>query len=109
MTPPELLPFDDLLSKLFALVVRPAESGALGRWDSSTLAARMTDLGVPTSPSYIRELRTGTRLTDPKRTTIWAIAAAFEVPVDFFFDPEAMESISAELSLRLDGLRGAGR
>lgn len=93
----ELQPFHELLAVLFALSQRPQPDGRSARWSTSSLARRMTELGYPTSPSLVGELRTGTRLTDPKRSTIHALAQAFEVPVAYFFDPAVTAQVTQAL------------
>lgn len=68
--------------------------------DSRRLAARLGDLGVDVSASALRELARGVRPAslEPRRSTLAAIAAAFDMPVSLFFDWRSFEELEKRLN-----------
>lgn len=64
---------------------------------SRVLAQRLTDRGVPTSPSLLREYLSGQRLADPRRSTVAALAVELGIPVAVFFSWAAYERWDEEL------------
>lgn len=83
-----LAAFSDALNALFQLSPRSIDNdGNRELWTPDTLAAALGRLGVRASPSLLKELRTGTRLTDPRRSLLWGLAVVFDVPFGYFGDP----------------------
>lgn len=91
------------LNHLFATVPRP---GGRDLWTNEDAAAAMTDTGVAMSAAYLSQLRTGKR-DNPSARHLAAIARLFEVPMEYFFDPEVAAKIDADLRL-LVAVRDAG-
>lgn len=91
------------LNHLFATVPRP---GGRDLWTNEDAAATMTDTGVAMSAAYLSQLRTGKR-DNPSARHLAAIARLFEVPMEYFFDPEVAAKIDADLRL-LVAVRDAG-
>lgn len=69
--------------------------------DSRRLSARLGELGVSVSASTLREFARGVRPAslEPRRSTLAALAAAFEVPVAVFFDWASLEELDRRLNL----------
>lgn len=91
------------LNRLFATVPRP---GGRDLWTNEDAAAAMTETGVAMSAAYLSQLRTGKR-DNPSARHLAAIARLFEVPMEYFFDPEVAAKIDADLRL-LVAVRDAG-
>jgi hypothetical protein len=91
------------LNHLFATVPRP---GGRDLWTNEDAAAAMTDTGVAMSAAYLSQLRTGKR-DNPSARHLAGIARLFEVPMEYFFDPEVAAKIDADLRL-LVAVRDAG-
>jgi hypothetical protein len=91
------------LQRLFATVPRP---GGRDYWMNEEAAAAITAAGTAISPGYLSQLRTGKR-DNPSARHLAAIARLFEVPIEYFFDPEVAEKIDADLRL-LTAVRDAG-
>lgn len=71
------------LERLFATVRGPA-----GRpFTDEEVAARATAAGYDISRAYVQQLRRGKR-TNPTVRALQGVAAAFEVPLSYFFTPE---------------------
>jgi hypothetical protein len=91
------------LNHLFATVPRP---GGRDLWTNEDAASAMTETGVAMSAAYLSQLRTGKR-DNPSARHLAAIARLFEVPMEYFFDPEVAAKIDADLRL-LVAVRDAG-
>lgn len=78
-------------------------------WTSASLARALTSRGVPTTHSYISQLRNGQR-DNPTMTVVQAIAGVFEVPPAYFFDDQLSAQLEEELelasALHAAGIRG---
>lgn len=83
MHPPEPAPFVDLLNHALRTVRRPDGS----TWTSGALAAELNELGVQASASQMREFRRGSRLDDPRRSTLWGYSVVLNLPFDYWFGP----------------------
>lgn len=62
---------------------------------SARLAERLAAFGVTISASTIREMNRGVRGAEPRRDTLAALAAVFEVPVTVFFDWDSFEELQS--------------
>lgn len=82
------------LNHLFATMPRPEG----GLWTNDDAAAAINGSGVYLSGAYLSQLRTGKR-NNPSARHLAAIARFFEVPVDYFFDPEVTARIDEQLEL----------
>lgn len=83
------------LNHLFSTVPRP-ESREL--WTNDDAAEAVSLAGVAISAAYLSQLRTGKR-DNPSARHLAAISRLFEVPIDYFFDPEVANKINADLAL----------
>lgn len=91
------------LNHLFAHVPRP---DGRGLWTNEQAAAVLTAQGTPMSDGYISQMRNGKRL-NPSARHLAAIAGLFEVPIDYFFNPDVTAKVDADLRM-LKALRDAG-
>ena len=91
------------LTRLFTTVPRP---GSRDYWTNEDAAAAITDAGTAISPGYLSQLRTGKR-DNPSARHLAAIARLFEVPIEYFFDPDVATKIDADLRL-LTAVRDTG-
>ena len=83
------------LNHLFATVPRP-DAGEL--WTNDEAAAAMSQAGVAVSAAYLSQLRTGKR-DNPSARHLAAIARLFEIPMEYFFDPDVAAKIDTDLKL----------
>lgn len=97
--------FADRLTRL--IDARRMPDGA--PWTSSSLARALTAQGVPTTHSYVSQLRSGQR-DNPTMALVKAIAGVFEVPPAYFFDDQLSAQLEEELelasALHASGIRG---
>lgn len=91
------------LDHLFSTVPRP---GGRDLWTNEDAAAAMSAAGAPMSPAYLSQLRTGKR-DNPSARHLAAISKLFEVPMEYFFDPDTSAKIDADLQLVV-AVRDAG-
>jgi transcriptional regulator with XRE-family HTH domain len=82
------------LTKLIANVY-PPHRGPLSAREISDRAQR---LGFQLSESYVYQLRNGKR-ANPTIEPLFAIAAVFDVPVEYFFNDRAAAVLQADLAL----------
>lgn len=75
---------------------------------SVALARQMTACGVTTSSSLVREYARGRRLTEPRRETLAAMAAALEVPITLFFDADELHRFSLAQANDQSAATGSG-
>lgn len=96
--------FAERLSALFEAQRTPKG----GIWTNTALAAAVTELGVPSVQSHISQLRNGRR-SNPSAALVGAIAAAFGVPISYFFGEGADDRQNWLNQLRtVSALREAG-
>lgn len=81
----------------------PVKSTLLG-YDDHALAARLTDLGVPTSRSYINQIRAGVR-RNPSARLVLGLSYALAVPPEAWFDEGAAAAAVRDLEIATEALR----
>jgi transcriptional regulator with XRE-family HTH domain len=82
------------LSKLIATVHPPHR----GPYSAREISDRAQRLGFQLSESYVHQLRNGKR-ANPTIEPLVAIAAVFDVPVEYFFTDREGEELQADLAL----------
>jgi transcriptional regulator with XRE-family HTH domain len=97
------IPFSTLLDRLFV-----EQMGPDGKpWSLSAVARELTARGLPTTQSYVSQLRSGDR-NNPTLAYLTALAEVFGVPTSYFVGDGALEpALQADFDLAI-ALRAAG-
>lgn len=98
--------FANLLDRLF--VTRMAPDGK--PWSLSAVARELTTRGLPTTQSYVSQLRSGDR-NNPTLAYVTALASVFGVPTTYFLgsgslEPSLQADVDLAVSLREAGVKG---
>ena len=98
--------FAALLDHLFATRITPEGKP----WSLSAVARELTNRGLPTTQSYVSQLRSGDR-DNPTRAFMAALAGVFGVPPSYFFGdgeltPELQDEVDFAVRMRLAGVKG---
>ncbi|MEO7061268.1 MAG: helix-turn-helix transcriptional regulator [Lapillicoccus sp.] len=73
-------------------------------YDDHSLAARLTELGVPTSRSYVNQIRSGTR-RNPSARLVLALSHALHVLPEAWFDEAAAAAAVRTMDAATEALR----
>lgn len=105
LTPDGLPHFADRLNRLIQAKRWESSVGSLVGFDDISLAARLTELGVPTSRSYINALRSASK-RNPSARLILGLSHALGVSPAAWFDVRAETSAVADLEAEAQRLKG---
>lgn len=68
-----------------------------GRYSNTEVATGLQANGVPTTPTYMSQLRSGTR-DNPSATIVAGLADLFGIPLTYFFDEQVASDTQNELA-----------